>query len=178
MSHLLVYATTLSRLHADLLIVRLKQADVATSQISVLHPKASRPNSTRCWLNGSTRLPLSSGEMISAAGSLGQALRRSSERGVSDSLTSRLNAMGFSASQSHDMDERLLENRIIVAIDVSGEFELPAIFRAMRSVAAEDIQAVNLQRVRNHAEERYFSGSQSGLTPLARLLAATSGAFA
>ncbi len=178
MSHLLVYATALSRLHADLLIVRLKQADVATSQISVIHPKASRPNSTRCWLNGSMRLPLSSGAMVAVAGLLRLALLRSREAGTPDTLVNRLCALGLSPAQSHDMDERLLENRIIVAIEVPSEFELPAIFRAMHSVAAEDVHAVNLNRAPSDTRERYFAGSQTGLTPIARLLAAACGAFA
>src|SRR5882724_11688419 len=144
MSNLLVYATALSRLHADLLVVRLKQADVAMSQISIVHPKASRPNSTRCWLSGSLRLPLASGANVSVAGPLRHLLAHSRRGTGPNTLVSRLRRLGLTPGQSHEIDERLMENRIIVAIAVPSEFELPAIFGALRGVAAEDVRAVDL----------------------------------
>jgi len=168
MPRLLVYATALSRLHADLTIVRLKQADVETTQISIVHPKRSRPNSVLCWLNGSSRLRLSSGEFVSVAGLLRLSMRRpQNSEAPGDGLGDRLRRLGLTPAQSEDLEQSLLENRIIVMIEVPCESELPGIFRVLHSVAAENVHAVDLDQIESETgrESRRDRGAMPPLEP-------------
>jgi hypothetical protein len=140
MSHLLVYATTESRLHADLVVVRLKRAGISTEAISILHPKSRRPNSARCWLSGSVILPLSSGENISVSGALSRALNKY----PLSSFATRMGKLGIDHEQSESLENSLLEDRIVIAVEIQDEYELPAIYHTLRGL---DVQKVNISDV-------------------------------
>jgi hypothetical protein len=144
MSHLLVYATAESRLHADLVVVRLRRAGIDADLISVIHPYAARPNSALCWLNGALTVPLSSGETASVSGLLRLALADPDGNARSNALVERLVRLGLSREQGLNIEESLLENRIIIAVEVHDEFELPAIFHTFRGLAAEKVHTADL----------------------------------
>jgi hypothetical protein len=138
MSHLLVYATTESRLHADLVVVRLKRAGISTSSISILHPESLRPNSALCWMNGSAFLHLSTGQSVSISGSLSRSLK--GEGGANGaSFADRMGKLGLDNQQRSSLEESLLENRIVIAVEVHDEFEMPAIYHTLRGL---DVQKV------------------------------------
>lgn len=148
MSHLLVYATTDSRLHADLVIVRLKQAGISTALISILHPKSLRPNSAVCWINGSVFLPWPSGEGISVSGSLSRPLNEDLKKNESSPFADRLCRLGLSHEQGASLEDSLLERRIVIAIEVHDEYELPAIYHTLRGMA---VQKVNIADIAKNA---------------------------
>jgi hypothetical protein len=140
MSHLLVYATAESRLHADLVIVRLKRAGISTSQLSIFHPPTLRPNSARCWINGTTLLPLSavySAQSVSVSGSLSRQFMAIQRKNRFISLSDGLRALGLTSEQSTGLENSLLENRIVIAIGVLDEYELPAIYHTLRGLSVE-----------------------------------------
>jgi hypothetical protein len=147
MSHLLVYATTDSRLHADLVIVRLKRAGISMAAISILHPQSLRPNSAVCWINGSAFLPLPSGEGIAVSGSLSRPFNEDLKKNESTPFSDRLCRMGLSREQGASLEDSLLENRIVIAIEVHDEYELPAIYHTLRGMA---VQKVNLADIARH----------------------------
>jgi hypothetical protein len=129
MSHLLVYATADSRLHADLLIVRLKRAGIATSLVSVLYPSQLRPNrsyTTQC------------GE-VTVSGMLGLRLAALKSKWNRDPLVGGLTEIGLTHEQSVNVAETLNGNSIVVAVENADEAELPAIFHTFRGL---DIQKV------------------------------------
>jgi hypothetical protein len=140
MSHLLVYATTDSQLDADVLIVRLKDAGIATALISVLHPNTLRPDSTVGWVTGAVSFPLASGELATVSGMLGLRMSAQERRRTRNPLVDGLRNIGLTLDQSLNVEESLLESRIVVAVEASDESELPAIFHTLRGLAVEKVQ--------------------------------------
>jgi len=145
MLHLLIYATAVSRLHADLAIVRLNKAGIAMSQISILHPPFSRPNSA-LWLDGSAEFSLSGGESVLVSGFLRSWLRGSANADGADSLSDKLFDLGLVRGQSNQIEESLLERRVVVAIAEWDESKLPAIFDCLQCVGAEHVRQATIDR--------------------------------
>jgi hypothetical protein len=144
MSHLLVYATAESRLHADLVIVRLKTAGISTDQLSLFYPPVLRPNSARCWVNGTALLPLTSTQCISVSGSLSQVFKDVLRKNKFATLSDGMRSLGLSDKERTSLEESLRENRIIVAIHVLDEYELPAIYHTLRGLAVEKASVVDV----------------------------------
>jgi len=140
--HSFVFATALSRLHADLMIVRLKRAQISVSRISAVYSRGSRPNSALSWLTRSAQLPLSTGESVSVSGTLRVALAHPGDSAGS-SLFDRLCDLGLDHGQSATLEEALLENRIVIAIEVREENELAEIFEVLHGLAAENILTID-----------------------------------
>lgn len=157
MSHLLVYATAESRLHADLVVVRLKHAGIDTDLISVIHPAGARPNSAFCWLDGTSTVPLTSGGSTTISGLFRNSLSDVSKNPTSG-LADRMSRLGLTHDQGMNIEESLLENRIIILVEVHDEFELPAIFHTFRGLAAEKVHTADLEHRpldAAHASHRY-----------------------
>jgi hypothetical protein len=146
MSHLLIHATTDSRLHADLVIVRLRQAGISTALISIFHPESLRPNSAVCWINGTAFLPAPSGEGISVSGSLSRPLNDDLKNNESGSFVDRLCRMGLSRDQATSLEDSLLESRIVIAVEVHDEYELPAIYHTLRGMAVKKVNIADIAR--------------------------------
>jgi hypothetical protein len=144
MSHPLLYATTDSRLHADLLIVRLKHAGISTALISILYPQSLRPNSAVCWINGSAFLPLSSGESVAVSGPLARALDEGTKSSARKSFIDQMGKLGLSHEQASSLEESLLENRIVIGIEVQDEYELPAIYHTLRGLAIQKVNTADI----------------------------------
>jgi hypothetical protein len=147
MTHPLVFASSTSRLHADLVIVRLKRAGIPPSYISLIHPLASCPNSAECWLGGSAQLRLSSGEEIAASGFLRRLLEDAGTSGTSPhSLDENLANLGLAHERRLALEETLLENRVVIAVDVVDRLELPTILQTLHRSGAEKIFATEVNR--------------------------------
>jgi hypothetical protein len=144
MSHLLVYATTESRLHADLVVVRLKRAGISTAMISILNPQSRSTNSALCWISGSAYVPLSSGDGVSVSGSLSRALNNGAKRHPASSFCDRMGRLGLGHEQCASLENSLLEGRIVIAVEAHDEFELPAIYHTLRGL---DVQKVSVSDV-------------------------------
>jgi len=143
MSHLLVYATTDSRLHADLLVVRLKRAGIATSLLSVLYPTSLRPNSTRCWIRGSVPFALESEDDVTVSGMLGLRLNALLKRWGRRSLVDGLSVIGLSHEQSVNVAESLRASGIVVAVEVADEADLPTIYHTLRGLEVEKVRTAD-----------------------------------
>jgi hypothetical protein len=134
----LIFATAVSRLHADLIIVRLKQAGVPTTQISVIHPITWIPNSAACWLEGSAQVALSSGTTVSISGGLSEKLANHPGRTMAD-LSKKLRKLGLNAEEYGTVEETLLENRFVLTVDLA-KGEMPrVVMDILRKVTAEKI---------------------------------------
>lgn len=147
MSRLLVFASAFSRLHADLVIVRLKRAGIAPASISLLHPIGSRPNSAKCWLGGSAKLQLKSGEKIGTSGFLRPLLEEIGHDTNANSFDDVLTTFGLSHERRLSLEETLLENRVVIAIDATdNKAELPTIFQTLQRSGAEKVFAAEIAR--------------------------------
>jgi hypothetical protein len=164
MSHLLVYATADSRLHADLLIVRLKRAGIATSLVSVLYPSQLRPNSTRCWIRGNMSYTTSCGE-VTVSGMLGLRLAALKTKWSRDPLVGGLTEIGLSHEQSLNVAEKLNGNSIVLAVENADAAELPAIFHTFRGLDIEQVRTADTATIspvlagRYHRFRRFFEPS-------------------
>lgn len=143
MSRLSVFASAFSRLHADLIIVRLKRAGIAPSLISVLHPLGSRPNSAECWLGGSAKLHLSSGEEVAASGFL-RPLLDDEDHSPVNSLDEKLEHLGLNHEQRLNLEETLLENRVTIAVESPETCELPTVLQVLQRAGAEKMFVAQL----------------------------------
>jgi hypothetical protein len=138
MSHTLVFASAESRLHADLVIVRLRKAGVPAAAISILYPRALQPNSAICWLEGSCEFRLSTGAAMSGAGFLAQVFC-AREVGDPRQLAHALSSLGVNDDQSGRVEEILAENRIAVVVDLRSKDELPTILEVLQHCAADTV---------------------------------------
>ncbi|MEO7413801.1 MAG: hypothetical protein ABIZ81_10620 [Opitutaceae bacterium] len=146
MTRILVFASAFSRLHADLTIVRLKRAGIAPSLISIIHPLSSRPNSAKCWLGGSAKLRLKSGEKIAASGFLRQLFEESRHDSTADSFDEMLCSLGLPHENRLSLEDTLLENRVVIAIDAIDKAEFPTVFQTLQRSGAEKIFAADVAR--------------------------------
>jgi hypothetical protein len=154
MSHLLVYATADSRLHADLLIVRLKRAGIATSLVSVLYPSKLRPNSTRCWIRGNMAYSTPCGE-VAVSGMLGLRLAALKTKWSRDPLVSGLTEIGLSHEQSMSVAEKLNGDSIVVAVENADEADLPAIYHTFRGLDIEKVHTADTATISPELAGRY-----------------------
>jgi hypothetical protein len=140
------------------MVVRLRRAGIDTDLISVLHTPTTPPNSALCWLDGASSVSLSSGETATVAGLFRLSLAEAAFNGGSSALVDRLCHLGLKHDQAMSIEESLLENRIIIMVEVTDEFELPAIFHTFRGLAAEKARTVDLNRRTPkaiHGSQRY-----------------------
>jgi hypothetical protein len=169
MSRLVVFATAFSRLHADLMIVRLRRAGISAGSISALYPPASKPNSGLCWLGGSARLPLSSGEAAEVSGRLRISLAHAEEGAGHTSLSARLGDLGLTRAQCSELEESLREHHLVLAIEIRGEARLTAVFQILQSLEAERIMPVSTHTPMATSAASLFRRASAGVRTAAGL---------
>ena len=138
MSHAFVFASAESRLHADILVVRLKQAGIATEAISLLYPGSAQPNSVLCWLNGVAKFSLPSGEEIASSGRFGWP-DASEDLVDTESLAEKLAVHGLAPEQCSSVEEILSEGRIVIAVESQNKAEMRKIMETLRYVGVENV---------------------------------------
>jgi hypothetical protein len=155
MSRLVVFASAFSRLHSDLIIVRLRRAGIPTAQLSLIHPLHRCPNSTLCWLGGSTRLRVASGVNIAASGFLSAPLQTPADVATSDATFSgKLAQLGLSHEQSVVLEDTMLENRVAIAVEVVDKATLATILQVLQRAGAEKIFTTRIEPYDAPREQR------------------------
>ncbi len=137
MSHVFVFASAESRLHADLLVVRLKQAGIPLESLSLLYPSTLQPNTARCWLSGSGKFSLSAEDEIAGSGRFGSP-EDFEGSGDSEKLEKKLTKLGLAPQQRASLKEILCEGRIVIAIEAGSKDDLEAIFDTLSYVGVEN----------------------------------------
>lgn len=164
MSRLVVFASAFSRLHADLIVVRLKRAGIPTPRLSVIHPLQCCPNSTLCWLGGSTRLRLSSDVNIAASGFLSAPLQTPADVATSTAtFTGKLTQIGLTHEQGLILEETMLESRVAIAIEVVEKSELATILQVLQRAGAEKTFTARIDTFGTPRENRLPRPSRIGL---------------
>jgi hypothetical protein len=123
MSKTFVFATSSSRLAADLIIIRLKRVGLAMDKISALFPSQFRPNTALCWLG--SRLTSAGWRdqdtALSIAGPLGRYFTgKSAKRGLAD----RLEATGLAEESSRQLEEKIRQGQILICIQADSDEEV------------------------------------------------------
>jgi hypothetical protein len=134
---ILVFATAACRIHADILIARLKQAGIPMDLISAFYRPQMRPNSAICWLGGTARGAMSSGETMLVSGLLRFALGH--HHGAGQPLAHGLNSLGLAPGQAMALEETVLKNHTVLCIQAEDDHGLAVILRTLEDNAAENV---------------------------------------
>jgi hypothetical protein len=137
MSSTPVFADALSRLHADIAIVRLVRAGIPATQISAVFPRLRAPNSVCCWLkNFNARISRPSKWPVAAAGLLGKLFQQSVR---SAEFERELESLGLSADVAERILERIQDGSIVLCVHARTEMEASIAWHIFQHVAAENI---------------------------------------
>jgi len=136
MSSLPVFADAVSRLHADIAIVRLLRAGISPERISAVFPRRRAPNSVCCWMKNFHRVPLRAALPVAAAGLLGPLLKRD----VHSAKAERdLESLGLSAEQAERVLEKTREGLIVLCVHARNEKEAAIAWHVFRHVGADNV---------------------------------------
>lgn len=151
-----VFAAASSRLHADLMVIRLKRAGIPRGQLSIVYPEDRKPNCVSCWIQAGTRSRLFGNETVTVAGPLHQHLDLSSE----PALVRSLSGLGLSANDACTCADLLGRGRILVGVHAASEPEAAIAWHTYKQLEAEgiavglsDLGIVPLQQTNASPEE-------------------------
>ncbi len=137
MSSIPVFADALSRLHADIVIVRLVRAGISADRISAVFPRLRTPNSVGCWLkNFNAQISRPAKWPIAAAGLLGKLFKQSVR---SAEFERELESLGLNADTAERILERIQDGSIVLCVHARSETEASLAWQVFRGVAAENI---------------------------------------
>jgi hypothetical protein len=135
MSSLPVYADAVSRLQADIALVRLIRAGIPISRISAVFPRRSAPNSVCCWLKNFTRIPRTS--WPTAAAGLMAKVFKSGIRATH--VANELDELGLGAEVTGRICEKIEEGRIVLFVHARTETEAAVAWHVFQHVNCENI---------------------------------------
>lgn len=139
MSSLPVFANTLSKLHADIVIIRLIRAGIRAEKISAVFPRGRAPNSVCCWLKHFNRIPFMSSLPIAAAGLLGMIFKQGI--GAAD-VEQELETLGLNTELTKRLLEKTDAGRIVICVHARNEAEAAIAWHIFYHAQAEDITGV------------------------------------
>ena len=144
MNKTFIFATSPSRLSADLLIIRLKRVGISTSTISALFPSKSRPNSALCWLGAClTSTGWRNEDMsLTVAGPLRRYFGgKQADRGVAD----RLVGTGLADESARQLEEKLRQGEIVVCIQAENERQMSLAWHVCYQMNTESLLVSSAQ---------------------------------
>ena len=162
MNNFVVFASANSRLHADIILVRLRRAEIDYRKVSVLFPANSIPNAVGCWLPVASNSKLRAGrEIIVCAGllrkhSVGSSGGHDDGREILDLLTQA----GVDAPGADTLAERLGQGHIILGVHAANETQAAVAWHVFRHSCADSIVVNSLQpthRGSRHRENQVFA---------------------
>jgi hypothetical protein len=136
MSRLPVFADALSRLHADVAIVRLVQAGISESRISAVFSQRRAPNSVSCWLKSFHAIPRTRAWPVAAAGILGRILRRGFG---GEAVEREFENLGLNGSSAKWLQEKVEDGRIVLCVHARTESEALAAWQVFRRAGLENV---------------------------------------
>jgi len=130
-----VFASASSRLHADLIVIRLRRAGINPERISAVFPQHLRPNSAECWMAGATKPVEYRDEPMVVAGPLHKKLDLGSEQ----ALIRSLQEVGLGIHDAAACADRIGKAQILIAIATEDETEVAIAWHTLRELEAEGI---------------------------------------
>jgi hypothetical protein len=131
-----VIATARSRLHADVMLIRLRRADIAIKNVSALFPLASLPNSVACWLRRGLNVRLGR-EEFRAVGPIWKWLHKIGRHQFS--ATSVFEKAKFDHASSQRLEEELKRGHTLLCVHAADEAELAIAWHIFKHAEAEFI---------------------------------------
>jgi hypothetical protein len=130
-----IFANASSRLHADLIVIRLKRSGIPCDQISVIYPTDLVPNSALCWLEGKSMPANYEGEMVAVAGPMRKVLSVKNE----GSLIQSLSKMGLPGESAAACAEHLSQGEIVIGVNTTNEDEVATVWDTLCEARADSI---------------------------------------
>jgi hypothetical protein len=130
-----VIASASSRLHADVMLIRLRRACVGCRQIFALFPRRLMPNAVACWLRINHNLAAYIGQdAIMQAGSLcSESAFASNAHAMVDSLA----GVGVDRSSAGALVEKLEQGHILLGVLAASDDEISIAWHIFNHVCAE-----------------------------------------
>lgn len=160
MSSLPVFANTLSKLHADIAIIRLIRAGIVADKISAVFPPGRAPNSVCCWLKHFHRIPFLTSLPMAAAGVLGMVFRQGAK---SAEVEQELDELGLNRELTRRIFERTDAGRIVICVHARNEAEAAIAWHIFHHVGAEDITGATRETFPARAESHSLAPQWAGL---------------
>jgi hypothetical protein len=133
-----VIASARSRLHADVMLIRLRRASISIDQISACFPAALYPNSVACWLDHGKLAPLYlESEPYLVAGPMRRWLRRRDREDFSPAGV--FQRVHFDPAAAERLEEELRQGRLLVCAHAANEAEVAIAWHVFRHAEAEQI---------------------------------------
>jgi hypothetical protein len=141
MKNYFIIASANSRLQADIILIRLRQAKISCRKISVLYPTESLPNGVGCWLPVSTTGDLkASGQPVSRAGQIVKQRVTSTEaHDDGREIIELLLKAGIDRSGAQILAERLSQGHILLGVHAASETERSIVWHVLYHSCADTI---------------------------------------
>jgi hypothetical protein len=138
MNSIPVIATASSRLHADVMMIRLRRAGIPIGHISAISPATSLPNSVAVWLSHLRRKVLKLGQdTLMAAGPMRRWLSKAGEKAISPAQM--LGAAGFDRMATKQAEERLRQGETLLCVHAKGEEDVAIAWHVFKHAKADFI---------------------------------------
>jgi len=151
-----IFANASSRLHADLIVIRLKRAGIPCDQISVIYPTDLVPNAALCWLEGKSAPANYEGEMVSVAGPMRNVLSVKNE----GSLIHSLSKMGLPGESAAAFAEHLSQGEIVIGVNTSNEDEVSIVWETFCDARADSVAVAVASKPASNGS-KWFSRNRS-----------------
>jgi len=136
-----IIASANSRLQADIILIRLRQANISCSKISVLYPTESIPNGVGCWLPVANTGELrASGHAVSRAGQIvKQRMKSTAAHDDGREIIQLLRNAGVDRSETQLLAERLSQGHILLGVHAASEDERSVVWHVLYHSGADTI---------------------------------------
>jgi hypothetical protein len=140
MASIPVFADALSRLHADIAVIRLIRAGIPAEKISAVFPRRRAPNAVCCWLKHFNDVPFGSATEVAAAGVLGR-LFKSYSKLQSPKFGRELEVLNLTPIDARRVLEKVDEGRIVLCVHARTEAQAAVAWHIFQHVGAENISS-------------------------------------
>ncbi len=132
-----VIASASSRLHADVMLIRLRRAGIACQKISALFPRNSIPNSVACWLKLDQERTLHVGdETVVPAGPIRSQLHHNHDAA---SVAEWLEGAGVDHVSGQALVEKVEQGHTLLSVTTTSEDEASIAWHVFKHVSADCI---------------------------------------
>jgi hypothetical protein len=133
-----VFAVADSRLHADVMLIRLRRADIPCNDISAFFPRRSIPNAVACWLRLNQNLSLKIGHEVFATAGRPPSLTKSSAKKFT-AIAEVFSAAGIDSMSAHRLEEKLDQGHTLLCVWARDEAEASIAWQVFKTAGAETI---------------------------------------
>jgi hypothetical protein len=155
MSSLPVFASALSKLQADIAIIRLIRAGIPADRISAVFPRGRAPNTVCCWLKHFNRIPGDRELPIAAAGQLGLLFKEGTE---APGVDHELEALGLNAELAHQLLGKTEAGDIVICVHSRNEAEAAIAWHIFFHAGIEDITGISRESYPARADRSVKTG--------------------